>query len=275
MFSISVVIPTCNRRDYLQRALSSVVSQTHTADEVIVIDDGSEDGTAQLVKTRFPAVNYFFQQNQGVSAARNRGIRLASGDWIALLDSDDEWLPGKLKVQVAALQNNPDLRVCHTEEIWNRNGKRVNQMSKHRKSGGWIFQHCLPLCAMSPSSILLHRSVFDEVGIFDESLPACEDYELWLRITARYPVLFIEQPQIIKYGGHDDQLSRKFWGMDRFRIYALEKILQAGVLSEDDHAAAVGMLIEKCSIYIQGAMKRNKLQEAEHYQDLMQRFLAL
>lgn len=275
MFSISVVIPTCNRRDYLQRALSSVVSQTHPADEVIVIDDGSEDGTAQLVKTRFPAVNYFFQQNQGVSAARNRGIRLASSDWIALLDSDDEWLPNKLKVQVAALQNNSALRVCHTEEIWNRNGKRVNQMNKHRKSGGWIFQHCLPLCAMSPSSILLHRSIFDEVGFFDESLPACEDYELWLRITARYPVLFIEQPQIIKYGGHDDQLSRKFWGMDRFRIYALEKILQTGILSEDDHAAAVGMLIEKCSIYIQGAMKRNKLQEAEHYQDLMQRFLAL
>lgn len=272
MFSISVVIPTCNRLEYLHRALSSVFAQNYPASEVIVIDDGSDDGSAEMIKTCFPAVKYYFQENQGVSVARNRGIGLSTGNWIALLDSDDEWLPNKLKEQVKVLYNNPAIKVCHTEEIWIRHGKRVNQMNKHRKIGGWIFQHCLPLCAMSPSSVLLHRSIFEQVGFFDENLPACEDYELWLRITARYPVLFIEQPQIIKYGGHNDQLSIKFWGMDRFRIYALEKIIHAGVLSDEDRAAAVGMLVDKCTIYRQGALKRNKHQEAEYYRQLAQRF---
>ncbi len=102
------------------------------------------------------------------------------------------------------------MRVCHTDEIWIRNGRRVNARKKHGKKGGWIFQHCLPLCAMSPSSIMIHRDVFTALGGFDERLPACEDYDLWLRITARYPVLFTRQPLIEKYGGHDDQLSRKY-----------------------------------------------------------------
>ncbi len=164
------------------------------------------------------------------------------------------------------------MRVCHTDEIWIRNGRRVNARKKHGKKGGWIFQHCLPLCAMSPSSIMIHRDVFTALGGFDERLPACEDYDLWLRITARYPVLFIRQPLIEKYGGHDDQLSRKYWGMDRFRIRALEKILATDSLNADDHLAAVAMLREKAGIYLQGAIKRGKSAEIGYYRQLLKQY---
>ncbi|WP_349432320.1 glycosyltransferase family A protein [Methylomarinum sp. Ch1-1] len=274
MLAVSVVIPTYNRRDRLQRALASVFAQSYAAREVIVVDDGSTDGSGAMVEELFPSVRYHYQANKGVSSARNVGIGLATGDWIAFLDSDDEWLPDKLTTQVARLSEQTDIKVCHTEEIWMRNDKRVNPMRKHRKAGGWIFRNCLPLCAMSPSSIMIQRSVFAAVGGFDESLPACEDYDLWLRITARYPVLFVEQAQIIKYGGHEDQLSRKYWGMDRFRIYALEKIIDEGGLSKDDRVAAMQMLVKKCRIYRQGALKRDKQQEASHYQQLIERFTA-
>ena len=272
MLPVSVVIPTYNRCKTLQKALDSVLSQSFPPDEVIVIDDGSNDDTGAMVKTKFPHVQYHFQSNKGVSHARNYGIRKAKGDWIAFLDSDDEWLPDKLKMQQSALINKAEMKICHTEEIWIRNGKRANQMNKHKKTGGCIFQHCLPICAMSPSSILIHRTVFDDVGVFDESLPACEDYDLWLRITAKYPVLFIEQAQIIKNGGHEDQLSAKYWGMDRFRIYALEKIIAEASLQQVDKTAAINMLLKKCRIYQQGALKRNKQQEGEYYQHIIERF---
>jgi len=272
MLKISVIIPTYNRRDTLVTALKSVAQQSYPAHEIIVIDDGSTDNTCNLLKQQFPTIHVICQSNQGVSHARNRGIEHATGDWLAFLDSDDEWLPHKLETQVQHLVDSPEYKVCHTEEIWIRHGKRVNPMKKHQKSGGWIFRRCLPLCAMSPSSILIHREVFESVGGFDEWLPACEDYDLWLKITARYPVLFIQQPLIIKYGGHADQLSARYWGMDRFRIKALQNIIDSGILKPDDRAAAIAMLIKKCRIYSQGALKRDKTEEAEKYRHIMERY---
>ncbi len=272
MFKISVIIPTFNRADVLPRALHSILNQSRPADEIIVVDDGSNDKTGLIMQQQFPQLRYIYQQNKGVSHTRNVGIRQAKGDWIAFLDSDDEWLVDKLSHQCNALSQNPAIKVCHTEEIWIRRGRRVNQMNKHQKKGGWIFQHCLPLCAMSPSSILIHRSVFEQSGLFDESLPACEDYDLWLRITARYPVLFIEQALIKKYGGHADQLSARFWGMDRFRIVALQKIIGSGWLTPEDRQAAIDMLIKKCTIFRQGALKRNKTGQAAHYQRILESY---
>lgn len=267
--NIAVVIPTYNRKLLLARALRSVYAQTRVPDQIIVIDDGSTDGTESMVKTDFPGVDYYYQDNAGVSAARNRGIKRSTSEWLAFLDSDDEWLPEKLELQELVLQQSPEQRVCHTEEIWIRNGKRVNPMLKHAKTGGWIFQRCLPLCAMSPSSIMIHRELFNQLGDFDETLPACEDYDFWLRITAHYPVLFIEQPQIVKYGGHEDQLSAKYWGMDRFRIQALDKLLDAEPLATGDRVAAVAMLKRKAEIFSKGARKRGKVQDAEYYESLI------
>ncbi|MBL6985741.1 MAG: glycosyltransferase family 2 protein [Methylobacter sp.] len=269
---MSVIIPSHNRRVLLKRALLSVYSQSLLPAEVAVIDDGSTDGTKAMLQQEFPQVNYYHQQNLGVSAARNLGIQQSTGDWLAFLDSDDEWLPGKLAKQKAALADHPEQKVCHTEENWIRNGTQVAVPKKYAKTGGWIFTHCLPLCAMSPSTVLIHRSVFESIGLFDTQLPACEDYDLWLRITANYPVLLLDQPQINKHGGHEDQLSCAYWGMDRFRITALQKIINAGQLSEQNRQAAVDMLLKKAGIYLNGITKRGKADEVSYYQKLIKRY---
>ena len=257
--SLSIIIPTYNRAHVLARALESIYAQQTTSFivnlQVIVIDDGSTDNTAQLLEEQYPEVEYYYQINQGVSAARNLGLKHVKCEWVALLDSDDEWLPTKLERQFSALHES-ELLVCHTDEIWIRNGVRVNQMKKHAKSGGWIFKKCLPLCAMSPSSIIINRSVFTDVGEFDAKLPACEDYDLWLRICAKYEVAFVEDKLINKYGGNEDQLSRQYWGMDRFRVVALEKIL-ATKLSDTNFEAAKAMLIKKLQILLNGAKKND------------------
>lgn len=270
---ISVIIPTYNRVHTLPRALDSVLEQSLTPLEIILVDDGSRDHTQALVADRYPSVRYLHQKNKGVSAARNTGIAAAKGEWIALLDSDDAWLPGKLSAQKARLETQPGHRLIHTEEIWVRNGKRVNAMKKHAKTGGRIFRQCLPLCVISPSSALIHRELLAEAGGFDETLPACEDYDLWLKICARESVLFVEEPQIVKYGGHEDQLSRQHWGMDRFRIQALKNIVESGTLADEDCHAAIDMLRKKAEILAKGAEKRGNHERAAFYRSHLKLFL--
>lgn len=255
--TVSVIIPTYNRRAVLGRALDSVLAQTRPADEIIVVDDGSSDGTVDYVRQQYPDVHCEVQDNQGVSAARNAGIDKAEGDWIALLDSDDAWLPDKLERQLAALGQQPDTPLVHCDEIWIRNGVRVNPMRKHAKSGGDIFLNCLPLCAISPSAALLHRQRLQELGGFDESLPACEDYDLWLRLCSQDSVLYVDEQLVLKYGGHRDQLSRAHWGMDRFRVRALSKLLRSQSLQDRQKAAVRKTLKEKIRILRLGAVKRN------------------
>ena len=272
MSSISVVIPTYNRAVLLKRALDSVLAQTLPVDEVIIVNDGSTDNTSSMLKSRYPEVNLIEQNNQGVSAARNTGIVAARHDWIALLDSDDVWHQNKLEKQIQELNNAPDYLICHSNEIWIRNGVRIKQMSKHKKMGGYIFQHCLPLCAISPSAVIIHRLLFDEIGLFDETLPACEDYDLWLRLCSRYPVLYIEEALITKYGGHDDQLSRQYWGMDRFRIQALNKIISTATLNDVDHDAAIKMMRSKINIYLAGAKKHDNTEHVDDFKQLLAKY---
>ena len=255
---ISVIIPTYNRRNTLPRAVESVLNQIYKPIEIIVVDDGSTDGTKEMFSEMYPLVRYIYQANSGVSSARNTGINSASGDWIALLDSDDEWLPDKLDRQVKLLQDNAEIRFCHTNEIWIRNNVRINQKKKHQKYGGNIFNKCLDICRISPSSSLFHTSVIKDVGLFDESLDVCEDYDMWLRITSKYPVLFLDQPLIKKFGGHSNQLSRVFGGIEQYRIRSLEKILTSKSLSGSQFEAAKDMLIHKLQIYAKGLKKRDK-----------------
>ena len=252
---ISVVIPSYNRRHTLERALRSVIEQTSPVDEIILVDDGSTDDSAAMTAQLFPDVKLIRQSNRGVSAARNRGIRAARHDWIALLDSDDSWLAHKIQsIREAALLH-PGHVLYHSDEIWMRRGVRVNPMQKHRKSGGWIFKQCLPICAISPSASVLRKSTLQALGLFDESLPACEDYDLWLRLCHRFPVHFIEQALIIKYGGHEDQLSRKYPAMDRFRVRALHRLLETESLSAEYFEAARATLRAKLDILRKGARK--------------------
>lgn len=273
---ISVVIPTYNRSNLTGRAIDSVLQQSRAADEIIVVDDGSTDDTVSALTARYGQqitliVN---RKNSGVSAARNIGIKNSRGDWIALLDSDDTWLPTKLAVQEASLQNRTE-PLCHTEEIWIRNGTRVNPMTKHQKHGGDIFDKCLPLCAVSPSSVLIQRDLFNRIGYFDETLPACEDYDLWLRICCQHPVLFVRSPQLIKYGGHADQLSRQHWGMDRFRIQALQKLLNANTLNDKQRQLTVNTLRKKTTILQKGAIKHNNEALTAYCETVLTRYHAL
>ncbi|MSQ47316.1 MAG: glycosyltransferase family 2 protein [Deltaproteobacteria bacterium] len=254
---VTVVIPTYNRRDLVREAIASVTAQSYPDVEVIVVDDGSDDGTAEVVR-RFAGVQYVYQENRGVSVARNVGVARARGELIAFLDSDDLWQPDKLTHQVACFEQNPDVRICQTDEIWIRNGVRVNPHHKHRKTGEDIFARSLERCLVSPSAVMMRRALWEQVGGFDETLPACEDYDLWLRITARMPVHFIAMPLVVKRGGHADQLSRRFWGMDRFRVHALRKLLDSGVLSEEQRRLTVAVLREKCTILAHGAQKRGQ-----------------
>ena len=260
---ISVIIPTFNRKKTLGRAIQSVSNQSLSPFEILIIDDGSNDGTKEWVKKSPQDIKYIYQNNQGVSSARNKGIKYAYGDWIAFLDSDDEWLPNKLYEQVKAIGSNPEIKFFHTNEIWIRNGVRVNQMKKHKKYGGYIFEKCLDICRVSPSSVLIKKEIFDDIGTFDESLRVCEDYDLWLRITSKYPVVFLDIPLIYKYGGHAGQLSKVNDGIESYRIQSLEKIIKSGVLSNEQKLIAVNTLVNKMKIYAKGLEKRNKLRELQ------------
>ena len=272
---ISVIIPTYNRKHTLQRAIDSVLAQTFKPYEIIIVDDGSKDGTKEWLLQNYPSVQYIHQPNNGVSSARNKGIQISQGSWIALLDSDDEWMPEKLEYQSRFIEVNRDSSFCHTNEIWIRNGVRVNQMKKHKKYGGDIFKHCLDICRISPSSSIIKKDVFEEVGAFDESLTVCEDYDLWLRVTAKFNILFLDEPLIKKYGGHLDQLSRVPEGIEQYRIRSLEKILSMGSLTETQFRSAKDMLIHKLNIYAKGLKKRDKYEELTSTEKKIQDWLIM
>ena len=268
---ISVIIPTYNRCDLLKRAINSVIKQTITPKEIIIVDNGSTDQTYQMVSSLFPEINYFIEKKRGVSAARNKGILESKSKWIAFLDSDDAWKPTKLEKQMEySVFNQDKYRIIHTDENWYRNKKFLNQLKKHKKSGGNIFKNSLQLCCISPSSVVLKKQIFDDYGLFDENLEVCEDYDMWIRITAKEEVGFLDSPLVLKYGGHSDQLSKKFWGMDRFRIRSLEKNLKNEHFSKSQKINVLDTLIEKLTIVSDGALKRGNKEIFEKYNGKLQ-----
>ena len=273
MAAVSVIIPTFNRSRKVVRAISSVLHQTFTDHEIIVVDDGSMDATEDAVAQFAERVTYIaHSSNRGVSAARNTGIQRSAAPLIAFLDSDDHWLPEKLAVQVGFFNQHPKALACQTEEIWIRNSRRVNPQKKHLKPSGDIFEPALKLCLVSPSAVMLKRSLLEEVGLFDEDLPVCEDYDLWLRITCRHPVYLIREALVVKEGGHPDQLSACHKGMDRFRIKALVKLIKSGVLNKRQLKATLNELSLKCRIYGNGCLKRGKTKEGEYILNIPETF---
>ncbi len=262
---VSVIIPTYNRSHLVREAIASVLAQQDAAFEVIVVDDGSVDDTAAALAGFGLAIRAIQQPHTGVSSARNTGIRAAVGEWLAFLDSDDLWLPQKLRMQLDFLSRHPQFRICQTEEIWMRNGRKLNPKKYHKKPRGYVFSRLLERCLISPSAVVIHREVFEAVGLFDESLPACEDYDLWLRIGCRYPVGLVDEALTIKRGGHADQLSNTIPALDRYRIQALAKLLERETLSPSQREAALQALRKKCRIYSGGCRKRGREEEAESF----------
>ncbi|MHB2149826.1 glycosyltransferase family 2 protein [Calditrichota bacterium LG25] len=255
---ISVIIPVYNRPQMVKRAIESVLAQTEAAHEILVINDGSTDETPRILEKFGKRITVINQAHKGVSAARNTGIRLARGEWIALLDSDDEWLPEKLAMAREFHESHPQYLIFQSQEIWIRHGKRVNPKKKHQKYGGWIFRQSLPLCIVSPSAVVIHQSVFKKVGLFDENFPVCEDYDLWLRVARLFPIGLDSRAGIVKYGGHEDQLSRKYWGMDYYRVLAIEKHLKENNLPPDLRQAALEEILKKLQVLISGYQKRGR-----------------
>ena len=268
---VSVIIPTYNRAQWLPAAIESVLTQTFKDFELIVVDDASTDQTPTVLQPLREHITYIrHERNLGPGASRNTGIARSSGPFLAFLDSDDLWLPEKLEAQICFFDANPEAVACQTDEIWIRKGKRVNPKKIHLKPSGYMFDQSLRLCLISPSSVMIKRWVLDEVGWFDEELPACEDYDLWLRLTSRWPVYLIEKQLVIKHGGHPDQLSARYWGMDRFRICSIVKIIASESLSQDQRDTAIEELERKCKIYASGCLKRGKEEEAAFFFSLPQ-----
>jgi glycosyltransferase involved in cell wall biosynthesis len=269
---VTVIIPTFNRAWSIKRAVDSVLAQDYQDMELIVVDDGSTDETPGILSSYGHAIRIISQTNSGVSAARNRGIIEASGKLIAFLDSDDYWFPQKLSTQVDFFLSRTEAMICQTEELWIKNGRHMNPKKRHQKPSGMIFSSSLHLCLISPSAVMVRKELFDQVGMFDETLPACEDYDLWLRVTCRYPVYLIDTPLIAKTGGHPDQLSAAS-SLDKYRIAAILKILKSGRLTESQQKDAAAVLKQKCRIYAGGCRKRGRTDEAEYYDRITKKII--
>lgn len=273
---ISVIIPTFNRASFLKKAIESVIAQTYRDFELVVVDDGSQDNTRDVVSRFGERITYIRQKNRGPGAARNLGIKKSRGDFIAFLDSDDWWDKEKLFVQMREMLNAPMYLVSHTQEVWYRNRVVLNQKKKHRKFHGYIFDKCLPLCVVSMSTVMARRELFSKVGLFDEDLPCCEDYDFWLRVSSSHSFLLINKALTLKDGGRPDQVSYIYSrGMDKFRIHSIQKLLDSDDLNNETRLLAIHELSKKCRIYGNGCIKRGKIKEGRYFLGLPERYLVV
>ena len=271
---VSIVIPTHNRWPMVGEAVESVLAQTASRYELIVVDDGSTDETPRRLRDYGARITVLAQSCRGVAAARNLGVRHASGSYLAFLDSDDLWHPRKLLRQLGFMEGNPAVEICQTEEIWIRNGVRVNPRNKHRKPSGDIFRASLDLCLVSPSAVMMRRELFERAGGFDESLPVCEDYDLWLRIARDTEIPLVPEALVTRRGGHADQLSRSTWGLDRFRITAIANLIEAG-LDPEKAGWALEVMTKKVTILAKGARKRGNEAMARAYEERLRQMSRL
>jgi glycosyltransferase involved in cell wall biosynthesis len=267
----SVIIPVYNRYEPVRRAIDSALGQTFRDREIIVVDDGSTDRTPQIQDEYRGRITYVRRENAGVSAARNAGVTASSSPRLAFLDSDDRWLPEKLEKQALYIRERPDVRIHQTNETWIRKGRRVNPGLRHFKKEGDIFIDSLSLCLISPSAVVIERGLFDRYGPFDEDLPVCEDYDLWLKITLEEWVGLVPEELVVRYGGHADQLSSGRWGMDRFRVYSILNLLKnkGGPIKPEYRSMAVEAALKKTRILHQGALKRGNKEFAQKLRNII------
>jgi glycosyltransferase involved in cell wall biosynthesis len=263
---VSVIMPTYNRRAMVCEAVESVLAQSMREFEVIVVDDGSTDSTTEELMRLGEAVRVERIEHCGAAGARNRGVEMARAPLIAFLDSDDLWAPTKLERQLAFMRDNRECAISQTNEMWIRNGRRVNPGLRHRKRAGDIFVDSLRTCLISMSATMMRTDLFRSLGGFDPSMDAAEDYDLWLRILIDHEAGLIDEPLVTRRGGHPDQTSATTPALDRFRILALTKLLADARLSPARRTATVEVLAEKCRIYAGGLARRGRTDQARFYE---------
>lgn len=262
MHKISVIITTYNRKNLLKRAIKSVLAQTYSHYNIIIVDDGSTDNTSELQILNDPRITYISQTNQGTSAAKNTGIKESSAPFIAFLDSDDTWEKNKLAVQIKYMEENPSCKISYTEETWIRNGKFVNPKRIYHKAGGEIFDKTIQHCIIGISTIMIKRDLFEKIGTFDETLPVCEDYDLWIRIAAKHKIALIKQKLTNKFALPHPQLSFSNYPMEHYRLKALEKCLRTQKLSQQQYDLVLKSMKKKYTIMLKGTFKRKNIKSA-------------
>lgn len=267
---VTVVIPVKNRASMLLRAVKSVLSQTYQDFDLVVVDDASDQDLSS-VKALVEGEGHRWlrmKENLGPAAARNAGAELASGQWLAFLDSDDVWARDKLECQMAKFAENPEMEISQCEESWLRNGVPVKKNKYQHQPDGWIFETCVERCCISPSCVMLTRRLWQELGGFDTRYPVCEDYELWLRTSLSYPVGLVKSdsgPLVTRHGGHDDQLSFAVEAMDRFRLLAMLELLLKEELTKEQKLLLEKNVSQRASVLEKGALKRGKTTESITY----------
>lgn len=268
---VSVVIPTFDRPDQTFAAVSSVLAQTFKEYEIIVIDDGS-NADYRMVQSLLESHGHVYVSisHRGVSGARNNGIHRAKFDWISFLDSDDTWHPEKLMRQVQYCEMHPDAYMVQCRERWFRNGYEVEVPERLYPASGFAFERALSLCCISPSAVMIHKSVFDRVGFFDERMLVCEDYDYWIRALSFYEIHLINALLVQKYYGSHPQLSQSEEAIDRFRVFALAKYLYDTSYPEEHRIMVYQVLEIKLMILLKGAKKRARLDDAKVYSELME-----
>lgn len=276
---ISVIIPTYNRVTQVQAAIDSVLKQSFTDYELIVVDDCSTDKTNEVLGKKlgtFPHTTLItLDENHGVSHARNCGLKAAQGEWVAFLDSDDIWHREKLQKQIEFINENPNIKILQAQEIWVRNGVRVNAPKTHRKKSGDIFNASLKRCMITPSSVMIHKTLFDKYGIFNEAFPACEDYDLWLRISAFEEVGLVDELLMTRFGGAEDQLSYTVQLQDKYRIESIKQLIDKREISRNKWEQALKIFLKKCSILSNGALKRGNQVRYKKYKSLIDTYSQL
>ena len=261
---ISVVIPTYNRRAHLNEAIRAVREQSYEHWELIVVDDGSTDDTSTAIC--WEGIRYLRTDHSGCPGrVRNIGAQEARGALLAFLDSDDLWKPEKLSRQAAFLREHPEFPLCHTREIWLRNGKIVSQAGQRHRRSGFLFEDALKKCIIGPSTAVLTKELYQKHGGFHPGLEIAEDYELWLRICNTEEVGYIDEALVVKRAGHSDQLSEKYGRIEYFRILALRENIESGAFKGQNRKLALAEMSRKCRIYAAGCRKRRKEKEARRF----------
>ena len=267
-----MIIPAYNRQEFIQKAVESVLNQTFKDFELIIIDDGSTDDTKKIIQSfKDKRIRYYYHFNRGPAVARNKGIKKSSASYIAFLDSDDAWAPEKLAIQMKAMKEHPEYLISHTEEEWYKGKRRIKHLNIHKKKQDNIFKRSLQLCSISMSTVIIKKELTVRIGLFDPDLEVCEDYDYWLRVTAQYPVLLIDQALTIKQGGHYDQQSQKYYGLDKFRIYAIEKLIKSKSLDTEQLIPTYKEFHKKCRIYGHSCIKYGKNTEGENHLELSEK----